>query len=126
MARRALIFALGVLFVGSAFGGDQRPLSSEIQKQLSTKYPNHKVVNWCSGKFVGKEQDAVAVLRDESKKQFLVLWVMSQGGMRGMVDVQKVARLGVCVFERDREAWELQPAFALRFSDAAVIREWAW
>ncbi len=87
MARKVLVFTLSFILIGSAFGGDQQPLSGEIKKQLSTKYPNHKVVNWCTGKFVGKEADAVAVLRDESKKQFLVLWVMSQGGIQELDSV---------------------------------------
>lgn len=87
MVRKALIFAIGIAFISGAFGGDRPPLSPEIQHQLTAKYPHAKVVNWCSGKFVGKDADAVTVLQDESKKQFLIMWVMSQGGIQELDSV---------------------------------------
>ncbi len=89
MARKALIFALGVLFIGSAFGGDQPPLSGEIQKQLSTKYPQHKVVSWCSGNIVGTETNAAVALRDRSKKDYLVVWGMAQAGIQELASVEQ-------------------------------------
>src|SRR5262245_38100009 len=87
MARKALVFAIVVLLISGAYGGEQPPLSPGIQQQLTAKYPNQKLVNWCSGKFVGKDTNAIAVLRDESKKQFLVLWVMPPGGIQELASV---------------------------------------
>ncbi len=108
MARKALIFTLVVLFIGSAFGGDKPPLSSEIQKQLSTKYPKHTVVNWCSGKFVGKETNAVAVLRDPAKKEYLVVWAMSPGGIQELDAVPQT---------------DSSPEFELQCMDAKEAKE---
>lgn len=93
MARKSLILAFGValcLLVGSdihPLGGDQPSIGREIQQKVIKNYPNHKIVNWCSGKFAGRELDAVVVLRNPAKKEFLVLWVMSQGGIQELDSV---------------------------------------
>jgi hypothetical protein len=83
MARKAFAFAFGlalflpVISIGTAVGADQPSVSSEIREKLAKNYPNQKIVNWCSGNFAGKATDAIAVLRNQAKKQFLVVWVMS-------------------------------------------------
>ena len=82
-----LAFFLSNVGVQDAFGADQAVLSSDMQQLLVKKYPNHKVVNSCSGKFVGKPSDAAAVLRDAAKKEFLVLWVMSDGKIQQLDSV---------------------------------------
>jgi hypothetical protein len=93
MARKYLIFAFNVaLFlpavsISSAFGGNPSPVSPEIQQRLTKKYPNQKMVNGCNGKFLGKESDAVAVLHNPAKKEFLVVWVMSQGEIQELAPV---------------------------------------
>jgi hypothetical protein len=95
MACRCLIFAVGIalffpaISVSSGFGGDQSPLSPEIQKRLSKTYPNLKIVNGCSGKFVGKETDAITVLHNRAKKEFLVVWVMLEGHIQELDSVSQ-------------------------------------
>ena len=97
MARKHLAFTFGIaLFflavsISSAFGGNQAPVSPEIHQRLAKTYPNLKMVNGCSGKFVGKETDAIAVLHNPVKKEFLVVWVMSQGKVQ---ELDSVAQTG--------------------------------
>jgi hypothetical protein len=85
MRRKSLISVLGIVLlpssalISTAFGTDQPPVSPEIQQKLAKKYPNQKIVNWCSGRFLGKNTDAVAVLRNQARKEFLVVWVMTEG-----------------------------------------------
>ncbi len=85
MARKSLMLPfVAVLFfsvarISNAFGADQPPISREIRQKVAVKYANQKIVNWCSGRFVRKDTDAVVVLHNQSKKEFLVIWVMTGG-----------------------------------------------
>jgi hypothetical protein len=85
-----LVFFLSSVCVHDAFGAEQAVFSNEVKQLLIKNYPNHKVVNSCSGAFVGKPSDAVAVLRNEAKKEILVLWVMSNGNIQQLDSVTAV------------------------------------
>ncbi len=89
MARSFLLvpLSLAAVCISSVFAGDAPPLSRDLQRQLTSEYPNDKVVNWCSGKFVGKETNAVAVLRVDSKREFLVVWVTPPGSIQELDSV---------------------------------------
>lgn len=84
-----LAFFLSSVCVHDAFGAEQAVLSNDMQQLLIKKYPNHKLVNSCHGTFVGKPSDAVAVLHNEAKKEFLVLWVMSSGNIQQLDSVMQ-------------------------------------
>lgn len=84
-----LALFLSSVCVHDAFGAEQAVLSNDMQQLLTKNYPSHKVVNSCSGNFVGKPSDAVAVLRDDAKKELLVLWVMSDGNIQQLDSVMQ-------------------------------------
>lgn len=97
MTHKSLVFAFGiallipVVSVSGAFGGDRPSINPEVQQTLAKNYPNHKMVHWCSGKFAGKSADAIVVLHNLAKKEFLVVWVMSQGGIQELDTVAPTA-----------------------------------
>ncbi len=75
----AAVLLLSLVCLHDAHGAGQPPVSPKTQQRLAAKYPNQKVVNWCSGAFAGKEINAsVVVLHDQKKKEFLVLWLMAK------------------------------------------------
>ncbi len=88
MVRKFLSSAFGMAlllasaFISTASSSDQPIVSRKIEQTLTSKYPSHKLVNACSGKFVGRANDAVAVLHNQAKKEFLVVWVTSQGAVQ--------------------------------------------
>lgn len=95
-----LVFFLSSVCGNDAFGADQAVLSNDMQQLLIKKYPDHTVVNSCSGKFVGRPSDAVAVLRNQAKKEFLVLWVMSDGNIQQLDSVTEgVPDVGLQCFD---------------------------
>ncbi len=109
------IFAAGLVFmlpaltsVNSGAAQDKPAPSRVIQQKLTHKYPGQKIVNWCSGKFVGRDADAVAVLHNQAKKQFLVVWVMSNAGIQELDSVAQD---------------ESDPGFELQCLDAKEAKE---
>jgi hypothetical protein len=102
----ALAFVVLAGYTCNAFGADQAVLSNDVQQLLANKYPNHKLVKSCSGSFVGKHDDAIAVLRSEARKEFVVLWVMSDG---------KTQELDVVT--------QAEPEFELQCMDAKEAKE---
>lgn len=62
---------------------------SAVKKALAKKYPREAIVNWCDGNFLGKPGDIVAVLSDESRKQFRVVWVTTH---KNIQELQSVSR----------------------------------
>ena len=85
----ALAFVLSEICARQAYGADQAVLGDDLQQLLVKKYPNHQVVKSCSGKFVGKQSDTVAILRNQAKKEFLVLWVRSNGNIQQLDSVMQ-------------------------------------
>jgi hypothetical protein len=85
---RHLIFTIvvalvvSVVVVNNALAADQAVLSEEMQNAVSNKYPNHKLVKSCSGDFVGKHDNAIAIVHNEASKEFVVLWIMSDGNIQ--------------------------------------------
>lgn len=83
-----LVFMLAALCSANPGAGEEKPAPSRvIQQKLTHKYPGQKIVNWCSGKILGRGADAVAVLHNQAKKQFLVLWVTSNAGIQELDSV---------------------------------------
>ncbi len=78
----AVTLFLSMFCVHNIFAADQGGLSDKMQHLLADKYPNHKVVKSCSGNFVGKPTDAIAVINNAANKEFIVLWVMSDGNIQ--------------------------------------------
>ncbi len=109
MALKSLLLSLAAaaLCFTAAVGGDRPPLARNIQQQLTSKYLNHRIVNWCSGKFVGREKDAVAALLNPTKKQLLVLWVMAPDTIQ---ELDTIEQTGV------------NSAFELQCLDAKQVR----
>lgn len=83
----ALTLFLSSLCVHNAVAADQRVLSDDMQQLLADKYPNHKIVKSCSGSFVGKPIDAIAVVNNAAKKEFVVLWMMADGNIQQLESV---------------------------------------
>ncbi len=86
LALAAMLF-LSTFCVYNVFAADQGALSDDMQQLLADKYPNHKVAKSCSGTFVGKPNDAIAVINNGAKKEFIVLWVMSNGNVQQLDSV---------------------------------------
>ncbi len=78
----ALALCVSAVCVDNVFAADQEMLNNDVQQLLADKYPNHKIVKSCSGSFVGKPTDAIAVVNNAAKKEFIVLWVMSDGNIQ--------------------------------------------
>jgi hypothetical protein len=102
----AVTLFLSTLCVHNVFAADQRVLSDDMQQLLADKYPNHKVVKSCSGNFVGKPIDAIAVINNAARKEFIVLWVMSDENIQQLDSVTQA-----------------EPEFELQCMNAKEVKE---